>query len=193
MKFIFALFIFIGFTGCSILPIQLNVGKGKAPTYAEVKEEKKYGNYSQVAVGKWKDEQNRVIINGIPVNTSDYPWIFWIRSDGSMCTASLVGPNVIATAAHCVGNGEALTFRHGAGSYSAVCTHHPDYRSADHDLALCRLLKSPEVKPIPMHLNHHARMDMRLQIFGFGCVRPGGGGGNEKSKNEFHYLGPATC
>jgi len=173
--------LFALFSGCSVLPIHLNVGEGKPYSHGEASNAraKSAPRYTKVAAGKWVDDKNKVLINGAPVDRAQYPWVLWIRSGGAMCTASLVGPEVALTAAHCVGDGEAITFRHDGGNYSGVCTHHPDYRSNDHDIALCKLTSAPKVKPIPVRLNHYARMDMRIQILGFGCTRPGGGGGND--------------
>lgn len=166
------------FSACSVMPIHINVEEGKAPTFKEAKDAKFSSRYTQVSKDKWEGK-NHVLINGSPVDRDKYPWVLWIRSGGAMCTASLVGPQVVLTAAHCVGDGEAITFKHDGGSYSGVCTHHPQYSSHDHDIAICKLTSKPGIKSIQMHLNPSARMDMKIQIFGFGCVNPGGGGGND--------------
>jgi len=181
MRIFLSLFLFFFFAGCSVLPIYVTLDPGKAPTFKQNKLENQYAAYSKVGIGKWKDGDNRVLINGIPVDRHKYPWVLWLRSGNARCSASLVGPQAVITAAHCVGDGKSITFKtHNGVSHKGTCAHHPEYATADHDIALCKL-DAPilHIKPKRMHLNQHARMDMRIQLFGFGCIWPGGGGGND--------------
>ena len=48
-------------------------------------------------------------------------------------TATIVGPRVIVTAAHCANTGATATFKFNGANYSATITRSPDYQGKDHD------------------------------------------------------------
>jgi hypothetical protein len=68
---------------------------------------------------------------------------FAARDVTAACTAALIGPSVLLTAAHCVpaAGGVTLAYEGHAKPYVATCTRHPDYGSpakdASADFALC--------------------------------------------------------
>jgi len=68
---------------------------------------------------------------------------FAARGTTAACTAALIGPTVMLTAAHCVPSSGGVTFTYEghAQPYVATCTRHPDYSSAEGDasadFALC--------------------------------------------------------
>ena len=156
-------------TGCAQLPfgskgVELGIKFTQSPTFAQVNAER-------------KDE---TVINGTPVKRSDYPEVLLIKGSGG-CTASLIGPRAVLTAAHCVDNGKKITFTTlDSQNYTAICEHHPDYDSDDHDMALCDTNRDiTNIKPVQVVTEREATKGQRVQILGFGCTQPGGSGGND--------------
>src|SRR5215471_19039727 len=97
------------------------------------------------------------------------------------CTAALVGPKVLLTAAHCVPavGGVTLIYEGHAGPYVAACTRHPDYggpaKDASADFALCAI--TPAFEPPPgfeyetISTSNMSDLLNRTVVFtGFGCV-----------------------
>merc|ERR1712049_41268 len=48
------------------------------------------------------DPNGNKIIDGSPAELGQFPWVSWLRIGGSWCTSSLIRPNWILTAAHCI-------------------------------------------------------------------------------------------
>lgn len=96
------------------------------------------------------------------------------------CTAALIGPEVMLTAAHCVPTTGKVGFRYEgqAQAYAAQCTQHPKYVSkqdASADFALCRI--QPAFKAPPNFTFETVDLasigSMRgkqIVLTGFGCV-----------------------
>jgi hypothetical protein len=99
------------------------------------------------------------------------------------CTAALIGPAVVLTAAHCVPPSGLITFtflRNGPQPYEADCTQHPHYAShqdASADFALCQIRKKrPFVAPSGFLYetvdtsSMTLLLDHQLLLTGYGCV-----------------------
>lgn len=112
-----------------------------------------------------------VLINGSVVERKDYPAIIWIGN----CTATLVGPRTVATAAHCTGS--SVSFNVGSDKYTARCRKSSFYRNnATADYSFCytdRVVEKLLFDPINIDPTHVSRGDWVLQT-GFGCTRWGG-------------------
>lgn len=173
---------------CQHLPkyesLELGIKLTGAPTYEEANAWRENANYQAKADGSFEaapkvsksDEVYPTLINGTRINPSDYPFVVVIKG----CTGSLIGPQVLSTAAHCVSNGGTQSFRWLDGkTYYAKCTHSPEYKSGDQDLALCKISQRVPIKnPVPLVLERTARVNMKLHLFGAGCTTPGGKDGN---------------
>jgi hypothetical protein len=87
---------------------------------------------------------SRTSIEGEEAEPGDFPASFFAalaeNPDVPRCTATLIGPKAIATAGHCIGDGQLLTIVSSAIAYLGRCFHHPKYPSdASAGLALCAL------------------------------------------------------
>lgn len=138
-------------------------------------------------------EYQPTLIGGREAYKGEFPEVVYIRStmDGKSanCTATIVSPRVIVTAGHCVSESGEISpakfdyvdFMVGKQVFTAWCHQAPLYRDSleDHDLAVCmsdRDLPGPYAKVIH-HEQPHIFSDVVLA--GYGCTRPGGGGGND--------------
>lgn len=120
-----------------------------------------------------------VLIGGKIVDKAKYPGIVRISSGGSGCTAAIVGPNALLTAAHCVSNGGKVSFKHSGLSYTSEgCVHHPGYKSNQtKDFALCKV-KDVKEPWISVNSDHNlVKVGDSIVLSGYGCTNKGGGGG----------------
>jgi hypothetical protein len=118
------------------------------------------------------------LINGREAQPLEFPEIVYIRSQGGACSATVVGPRAVLTAAHCMDDGAGVSFQKDQTLYMAICRHAPNYASQDQDFALCKTDK--EVPPPYASIaNHGPSVGDRVSLTGYGCIRPGGGGGND--------------
>jgi len=125
--------------------------------------------------------QSPMLIGGKPVDGADWPASLYAKSPGGACSSTLIGDRVLFMAAHCMANGATVTFSAYANSYKARCTHHPEYIfNETADWALC-LVDRP-VTGIPFEslgTDLELLINAELLLSGYGCVHPGGGGGND--------------
>ena len=124
-----------------------------------------------------------VLIRGKVAKEGEYPHIVRITSNsGAGCTAAVVGPNAILTAAHCVNNGGTVTFRHfkmgSARLKSEPCQHHPGYRANQtKDFALCKVNTSMPEPWASINTDHDfVKKNDEIILTGYGCVKSNGSG-----------------
>lgn len=126
--------------------------------------------------------QDANLIGGREADKKDWPATVYSSQGNSRCTSTVIGKRVVLTAAHCVSNGGTLTFTDLAGKkYTSKCSHSPDYRgNSTADWALCLLTEDASM-PAEV-LNQDAslvKVGDEILLTGYGCVRSGGGGGND--------------
>ena len=130
-----------------------------------------------------KPDFDPTLIGGTPADPKEFPASIYISAGSGRCTASVVGPQVVLSAAHCMGQGATITFTSGGNRYSAVCTHSRAYSgNSTADYAYCKTDKVVSgIKYEHVMIDKHPNMNVgsEIQLTGFGCVRPGGGGGND--------------
>ena len=115
------------------------------------------------------------LINGEEVDKTKYPAVIRINDS---CTATVVGPRVIITAAHCADNRSVSTFTTRGRTYKARIYHSRYYRFHDHDIALG--ITDEEIVGVnPYSIGGKAQLGEKLQIFGYGCTQSPGTGGND--------------
>lgn len=110
------------------------------------------------------------------------------------CTATVIGPQTILTAAHCVRNGRLGSIRLRDFSSDVTCTRHPNYEGESNhifDIALC-LIDTPIPRRI---LDAYERVNLDsarpvagdvIVLQGFGCVTKSG------PMADVLYVGTAT-
>lgn len=193
MRFIpiFGLFSFLllGCQGLQPKGIGLDIQFVKAPTAKEAAAWRKAQKWERKVVevvgerekAGWVNEKNQVLINGEAVDKTLFPAVVRITSaSGAGCTAHIVGKRAIITAAHCVKTGEKAMFKTVDGkSYSATFLTFEKYPDTDLDLSLGIINANVAVKPGTIRTDRFETKGMLVDLMGFGCINPGGGGGND--------------
>ena len=122
-------------------------------------------------------EFNTKIGNGIVENPSNWPGTFIAKAGDQQCTATLVGPRVLLTAAHCVGPGAAVRIKFpDSSSATGRCDRPSSWskRAPSVDLALC-LMTAPVLQTSVAYENislEPARVSRNgdLVLVGYGCT-----------------------
>jgi hypothetical protein len=128
------------------------------------------------------DPTQPAVLGARAADPKDYPASFYTAQHEGRCTSTVVGPRVLLTAAHCVGDGGTATLLSANQRYVATCTHAPDYAwEPSADYALCLLDRVLPGIPYERVSIERARLRPGLQLLltGFGCTRPDGTGGND--------------
>lgn len=124
------------------------------------------------------------LIGGDEAHAEDFPATVYISDGSGRCTATLIGPESLISAAHCMDDDSAVVFTLLTGkTHRARCRHHPDYKQNETaDWALCYLdtpvLEGVTFESISMDRTIPRRGD-RILLSGYGCTKEGGGGGND--------------
>lgn len=97
--------------------------------------------------------------------------------DIGACSGSIIGPDVLLTAARC--GKRSVQFVHGGISYSGDCDNHPNWspQRSDFDLALCKF--SPEISQVDLL----ARIERGVQVVANGRIIFAGFGAGLKFAN----------
>jgi len=126
-------------------------------------------------------DTQQTLINGEPVDPNDKTWhpVIKIKSDnGSGCTATVIGPRTLITAAHCGEDGEGGSFTYRQVEYRFKYERSAIYPQHDHDLALGYLDKEwPHA--MATVIQGRPTIGATVTLLGYGCTNPGGGGGND--------------
>ncbi len=125
------------------------------------------------------------VINGTRARPADFPASFYQSSGVGRCTATLIGPSVLLTAAHCVANGGKVTISISATTFKGKCTHHEKWKDGEGDVsadyALC-LLDQELAGVTPERLDLAGTgldVGQKLLLAGFGCTQEDMSGGND--------------
>lgn len=123
------------------------------------------------------------LIGGTPAEKGDFPEIVYISNGSARCSATVIGPQVILTAGHCVadqGSIKNVDFVVDQIVFNAKCAEAPQYRdhTEDLDFALCKTDRVIDVKYASVS-KVGPRVGDSATLAGYGCIKKGGGGGND--------------
>jgi hypothetical protein len=122
------------------------------------------------------------LIGGSPASPADWPASVYARMGNSACSATVVGERTLLIASHCVSDGGTARFSVLSNQYQATCSHAPGYpRNSTYDWTLC--LIDRKVSGIKYEnlasTSEGVKTGVELRLTGYGCIRSGGGGGND--------------
>lgn len=141
--------------------------------------------------------------NGYVADSNDWPTVFYVtfqktpNGPRSACTAALIGPQVILTAAHCVPPGGKIDLSFKGAGYATECTRHPQYEAQQDwsaDYALCKLSGDKRIKPEPAQTAFYEYVDVTpfdtltskdVILTGFGCTADRVGSGSPDGKLRY--------
>jgi len=174
MKFFSALMAILLIASCGVLKPNSDAPRPEGPSLLEM--------FPVSELNQKSEPQIPTLIGGRNADPKDWPASMYSAQGNSRCTSTIVGERVLLIAAHCVANGGTAQFKVGGKNYSARCEHSPDYRrDSTADWSLC--LISEKVEGIPYEIVNQdealVKVGDEVLLTGFGCVRPGGGGGND--------------
>ncbi|PBC04260.1 S1 family peptidase [Mesorhizobium sp. WSM3860] len=94
------------------------------------------------------------------------------------CTATVVGPQAVLTAAHCIEDGASGQIKIHSQPIKAQCKRHPGYKNTNttHDFALCNT--DAPISGVAFEAVNTSiafpKVAMPITILGYGCTTPGG-------------------
>lgn len=126
------------------------------------------------------------LIGGSEVDKNSYPEIVRISIGNSRCSAVIVAPRVVMTAAHCIEDSNEITqidLLVQRTAFHAKCLQSPEWKdpSVYHDLALC--ITDKEINDIQYAsvTNKALELNDSVELTGYGCTSSDGSGGNDGS------------
>jgi hypothetical protein len=119
-----------------------------------------------------------VLINGELVDPRYFPAILR-KKTGNNCTAALIGPATVLTAAHCAAHGAQIGFGILGQRVAGICEQAPGYQAGrkSEDWALCLL--QYEVQGIPyenVEIKNPPAQGTAIFLTGYGCTATKAGG-----------------
>lgn len=136
----------------------------------------------QVGIGV---EQRVIGAVGV-LSAGEFPGILqFLSQNRRICTAALVGPQALLTAAHCLGS-KNYSVRVGGSRVRMNCYHHSSFNTGpkySNDWALCKLDRKVRVSVYEtLDVSNRPQPDKVVMLTGYGCTEPGG-----KSKGLLLY------
>lgn len=113
------------------------------------------------------------IIGGTPVGPDAFGSSVILKTPSGGCSATLIGPKVLVTAASCIADGREM--RVSQGETKIRCDRHPDYKAlSSSDVALCLLdAEIADLTSERIAVGSAAVFD-KVTLVGFGCTKGGG-------------------
>jgi hypothetical protein len=119
---------------------------------------------------------SRALINGSTRLSPYFPEVVQISSSRSSCSATIVGPQVVLTAAHCATT-QRTSFTFGGATYRVSFAVSRDWPTVQHDLAVGitdRPIRGARYATIGDE--ETVERGEAIHLLGYGCTQKGGGG-----------------
>lgn len=117
------------------------------------------------------------VVGGTAAGAGQFSEVVLLTVGTAKCSGTIVGKQVVATAAVCFKDGETASFNYGGKAYSGKVTRNPVYPTTDHNVAL--IFVSSEItdsKPVTIANAGTATTGLGITMAGYGCTQPGGAG-----------------
>lgn len=125
-----------------------------------------------------------VMIKGTPVEKGTWLQVVQISSAitstaSAKCTATIIGPSAVITSATCVKrDGTKVKFTIGEKVYAGTPKVSPLFPKKDHNIAVI-VTDEPIQGVTPARVGGKYQIGLGLQLLGYGCTEPQGGGAND--------------
>jgi hypothetical protein len=175
---------FIALSGCTKDPQSKPVESSAVQRNPIFEQKAEAQNVPENVIEYYVNEQGEIVptlINGEEVSKDDWRSVVRIKVGNSGCSATVVGPKVVITAAHCGSNGATATFDLAGKSYSGKIERSSLYPGKDHDQAVI-ILDQPVPKEdvkVFASIGGNPVVGGKIYLLGYGCTQAGGGGGND--------------
>src|SRR5690606_19184737 len=118
---------------------------------------------------------NPYLINGKVVPKTDYPHIVELKCRGMFCcSATVIGPKAIVTAAHCLGQ-KPYSITVQGKNYAIDLYAHPLYVGSGSDPDVAIGVAKEEIQGIvPANIAGSAAVGASIILYGYGCKTVGG-------------------
>ncbi len=142
--------------------------------------------------------QRATLIGGFEADIRDFPASisaqFPLQNGYGSCTATIVGPQVLLIASHCVRDNPSGSFTVGANKYKIACNMSDLYsQGTDHDIALCKI-DHPVTGVVFENLNLDSslvKVGDVLQLTGYGCINSNRNGSGSGGNDGIYRVGEA--
>jgi len=153
------------------------------PASAEARADNRCGDDPNI-LDCYRDASGNIVptlINGVEVDISKWKYVVKVTIGNSGCSATLVGPKVALTAAHCGATGATVAFKIGTKSFTGKIERSSLYPAQDHDVAVIILDQEATAAEVGLFavVGGVATTGTEYYLQGYGCTQPGGGGGSD--------------
>lgn len=118
------------------------------------------------------------VINGKSVPSEMYPMVVQVKSSGTMCSGTVMGPRIVVVPAHCVtamkGAAVLYTGMNKGKQVPLTMIKSPLFPAVDHDIAVG--ISETDLGVEPGFFGEKVALEMTGEVIGFGCDKAGGSG-----------------
>lgn len=131
------------------------------------------------------------VINGTRQMSSLFPEVVRLQSRKTLCTATIIGPRVVLSAAHCA-SPRGAAFVYGGELYKVKYVKSRLYSTRGHDIAVGlvdREIKDASYAIIPPLRDSPLAIGGAIHLAGYGCTKKSGVGAGKLRVGSTHVFG----